>query len=153
MVCYKKVDSFLSIDRKRRYLVQKPSNANFSCRTLNGSYPVSVMFSYCLIGGCHGGAFFYICMLLLLALGRRPPFWGDFVGRIRDPPLSHPRATPRSGEVSPTGPGPPPWGTPEWVGFPAAASTGHGRSCFEAAYSRTPGASPPAPAGPSAPPP
>lgn len=27
------------------------------------------------------------------------------------------------------------------------------RSCFEAAYSRTPGASPPAPAGPSAPPP
>ena len=80
-------------------------------------------------------------------------FGGDFVGKIRDPPLPHPRATPRSGGVSPTGPGPPPWGAPEWVGFPAAASTGHGRSCFEATYSRTPGASPPAPAGPSAPPP
>lgn len=78
---------------------------------------------------------------------------GILLERFEAPPLPHPRATPRSGGVSPTGPGPPPWGTPEWVGFPAAASTGHGRSCFEAAYSRTPGASPPAPAGPSAPPP
>ena len=28
----------------------KPSIANFSCRTLYGSYPMSVMFLYCLIG-------------------------------------------------------------------------------------------------------
>ena len=153
MVWYKKVDSFLSIDRKRRYLVAKPSNANFSCRTLNGSYPVSVMFSHCLIGGCHGGAFFISVCYCFSPWGGGRHFGGVFVGRVRDPSSPHPRATPRSGGVSPTGPGPPPWGTPEWVGFPAAASTGHGRSCFGAAYSRTPGASPPAPAGPSAPPP
>lgn len=29
--------------------LRKPSIANFSCRTLYGSYPMSVMFSYCLI--------------------------------------------------------------------------------------------------------
>lgn len=43
--------------------MQKPSNANFSCRTLNGSYPVSVMFSYCLIGSCHGSAFLYLYVI------------------------------------------------------------------------------------------
>lgn len=109
-------------------------------------------------GGQHekrhpGECLFYICMLLLLALGRMPPFWRGFCWKGSRPSSPHPRATPRSGGVSPTGPGPPPWGTPEWAGFPAAASTGHGLSCFEAAYSRTLGASPPAPAGPSAPPP
>ena len=65
MVWYKKVDSFLSIDRKRRYLVQKPSNANFSCRTLYGSYPVSVMFSYCLIGSYPQAVLFYFSVFLM----------------------------------------------------------------------------------------
>ena len=77
MVWYKKVDSFLSIDRKRRYLVQKPSNATFSCRTLYGSYPVSVMFSYCLIGGCHGSAFLYL-YVIASRLGEEAAIFGGF---------------------------------------------------------------------------
>ena len=89
----------------------------FLVALLYGSYPMSVMFSYCLIGGCHGSAFLYLLCYCFSPWGGGRHFGGDLVGRIRDPPLPHPRATPRSGGVSPTGPGPPPWGTPEWWVF------------------------------------
>lgn len=45
----------------------KPSIANFSCRTLYGSYPMSVMFSCCLIGSYLKRQFF-ICFLFLAKL-------------------------------------------------------------------------------------
>lgn len=45
----------LAIKKGDTWLI-KPSIANFSCRTLYGSYPMSVKFSYCLIGSYPHGA-------------------------------------------------------------------------------------------------
>lgn len=54
-----KLNKYISDEKSDTWLL-KPSIANFSCRTLYGSYPMSVMFSCCLIGSCRQASPFVI---------------------------------------------------------------------------------------------
>ena len=51
-------------DRKRRYLVVKTKYRHFLVAPLYGSYPMPVMFSYCLIGNYLARCVFFFCVVI-----------------------------------------------------------------------------------------